>query len=396
MEYILDKFRKYLDGCPQKQMTHSINSIKAEFKKERSIRKVISMYRNAWQEGGIMDMCFLLVFLYDAKADLIEKHQIFVDYDILSKYLTEFPSSDKERMLILMESIKNNIESIKDSEISMNRNSKQGITFYNGPELSNFFARIWTKVVMRKRRKARKDNLDKMISYIKIIQERYLEKITSFNEEDIKIITETLKNMKVNDQMCNEINELLSKEYRRRIKNQNKEVVSQESIKYIKQESKTVVENNSLSKKEYHEKIVEASKYFDLKQMKSFRYITPPEKVELIRLLKELNYENIDIEKMLKIIDTGNKIYHEETHPMIKYMNVIDKIIYYREKLSLSEQQLQDLKYNFGILLMCDDSEYIEWKNELATTLKSLENMLPKTHEYELEQAEKASILVKR
>lgn len=394
MEYILEKFIEYLDKRIQKHVDYAPELINAEFKKTLSIRKAISINFKLYHEYGIEDIYFLLSYLTDSRETLIEKHHIFADYDILSKYLTEFPSYDKERMILLIESIKNNIESIQKSE-----KSKKNITFYNEQVTSNLIEKAMYKVIMRRRIKFRKkyenDNIDKMISYIKIIQERYLEKINSFDEEDIKIITETLKNMKVNNQMCDEINKLLMKEYRSRI-SEKETSIPYVSTKQTKKESKDDTESKVLSKKEYYEKTAEVGRYFDLKQMQATRYISISEKVNLIRLLQELNYENTDIERMLKIVDNGNKIYHEETHPMMKYIDTIDKIMYYKEQLELTEQQIEDLKYNFGLLFMCDSNEYVQWKDELLATLQSLENRFPKTHKYEIAQAEKASILVKR
>lgn len=214
------------------------------------------------------------------------------------------------------------------------------------------------------------------------ILEHWFEKLDSFDEEDIKIIIETLGKMKVAEEICSAIKYNLNKDLEKR------QSTKSVAIKTTTNRSEENTTFNPLSKKEYYQINNEISMYFDLENMKSIRYLSVSEKIQLVTLLKQLNSKEEDIEKILSVIDNGNKKYNDTVDPVIEYADVMYQVTYYKNQTQL-EQDTQNINQYLDEWLAADGEDCLAWENILKEEFDRVNFMLPKTHEYEIEEANK-------
>jgi len=209
----------------------------------------------------------------------------------------------------------------------------------------------------------------------KYLEEYYFDKIDTYNTDDVYNFINVLKEIGITPVLCANINSVLIKRINQR------GLITSES----KKENNFL---NQLSKKEYYQINNEISMYFDLENMKSIRYLSVSEKIQIVTLLKQLNYKNEDIERILSVIDNGNKKHNDTVDPVIEYADIMYKCAYYENQLGL-EQYIQNVDEYIDEWLVASADDCVAWESVLKEEFDKIKLILPTTHEYEIEQANK-------
>lgn len=205
------------------------------------------------------------------------------------------------------------------------------------------------------------------------IKEHYFDKSDTYDVNDISIIMDILLTMGISDNICDCIRRQLLSQYKGRKhhksssgaqdssnKNQFNPTPKEEILKEeVQQETP---KENQLSKKEYCQIARKIRGYFNLGEMKAFRYLSIDEITELIQLLDSIGVNYEDIEKILKIVEKENRTY--SVHAMVQYNEYYKKLEFY--KLN------DDLKEYFQQSFIADDEEYEICKEVIKEDLYKL------------------------
>ena len=323
---------------------------------------------------------------------IIKKNEL-VD---ISYILLESPLKNRERVYIMLKLIEKNITCIEEHN--------QWVKIHNEfAELHNMFLDKRNKqknVITSIIDKAKKFD-DTKIEFLEnselielekqntILKKHYFDKLGNYNMEDIEEFIKVLKELELEPSICEGIKSIMIKNLEKR-KEKDKVVISSnfKSVNIKKETELTTKESKQL----YYEL---KTKYFDLESMTSVRYLSVPEKIKVTVLLKQLNYSEEELEKILCIIDNNNRKYSDTVDLVIKYADIMYRSAYYKDELQL-ENYIQKTDEYLNEWLNSSKEESLTWEEFLKEELEKLNDLLPRTHEYEQEQTKKAIILAKR
>lgn len=225
--------------------------------------------------------------------------------------------------------------------------------------------------------------IEELQEYHMIIQKHYFDKINSYNEEDIKLVTEALFNLYLSESTCIEVYQYLSYEMKKR--KTKKKVVIINDNKNDDKKSKL-----SLSKKEYNTIYNELLTYFDFNNMKPIKFLTLDEIIYCLYLLQALNCHKDTMNNFLRIIEKYNK----KQNPLSLYSSLYNKIKLYEEDSELSSKMLE-LESYLKEMFITNDEDYLEWKKLFNEELLEIINILPKNYNYEFNETQKLTFKLK-
>lgn len=211
------------------------------------------------------------------------------------------------------------------------------------------------------------------------INDHYLKIKDSYTETDIKIIIDTLKNMGVIESILEATKIVLAKKIQKRQNSQK--IITFNNFNSSKDEQSS---KKYLSDKEYKNIKKELSTYYDLYKSKLRRSLSYEEMIYCVNLLVQLGESkdaiNLFIMNAEKVCISDN--------PITRYLQYYDKLKYY-SKVIISDENMAEMDEYFKEIFICDDEDYLFWKNNLASILSSEINHLPLSAEYEIELSKK-------
>ena len=261
--------------------------------------------------------------------------ELYYEFHILSRYLLDSPLNVRESFSIILYFIQKNIatgllDMGKEVQVlDPKKNMTYKFTSFSQDEAIKFlYQKEYKKLLTEEEdmlsleQKQRKEELLKfsdecmidgsnIISEHRKIQKHYLDKKETYDMKDVEIIVSTLKDMKVDQNLCESIKNMLIKQIEKRAK-QNK-TGNYKSFR-VSETSKV------MSKKEYYMLQKEAEKY---RNIVNEGYIHISDSIHLVSLLKQLNYTENEMKDILKEIDKKNRQHFDKINPVIQYLSLI-------------------------------------------------------------------------
>ncbi len=211
------------------------------------------------------------------------------------------------------------------------------------------------------------------------IQDHYLKQLFSFTKEDINLIIDAFKTLKLSDHLCLILTSYLQKELETRKRIEIKNMPISPSFK-----DKKVI----LSTKEYNQIYRNLLTYFDFDEMKPIRALSLSEIIYCINQLTKLNIDNQVIQKFLMRIDKQN-LYHS-FHPITRYLDMKEKIEYYQKDEEI-QMILEDLENEFQKIFISDAKDYQQVKRNIKDDISLFEELIPQGFEYEYSKIKKSN-----
>lgn len=330
--------------------------------------------------------------------------EVFIQYDYLSEMLEESPLNARGMFIIVQRLLEKNL-----ATNVVNQNARcfdiQGIDDYKFKYMTRdeFLEFVRTDEYGRLRNKEEselteheKKQLEEFDTYSdlhpldighvieahKQIKEHYFDKKDSFNEEDVEIFLSAIKGFGLSDKLIDIFRNLLLREVSKR---QRKVEAVETPVQVVSKP--VVVEKPMMDRKEYNLIERELRKYIDIRTMEVVSPLTLDLQIYCVGLLLKLGFSDDRIRDILKIM---NKNGYSYDNPISMFVALQEKLEYYKDVEGVSEA-IETMMGAMQEIMIVDGSEYEEWKSfigeELAATLK----LIPKTYDYEIEQAKKGS-----
>lgn len=157
-----------------------------------------------------------------------------------------------------------------------------------------------------------------------------------------------------------------------------------------KGEKSIVSPKKILTKKEWYQLNMEANRYYNLDANHEIRDLTPLEKIELIIILKKLNYSEKEIDKILQRLNIcfANGNLNLNMNQAVKnafiLLSIYKKLQYYKMETDiLNIQELIEM-----IKETTDGKERNAWKRELWNQFNDIYKKLPLDNQFEKQQVE--------
>lgn len=156
-----------------------------------------------------------------------------------------------------------------------------------------------------------------------------------------------------------------------------KELKRKETEKNIK----PMIKKEPKAQLDYAKITQELENYIDLATCEAKKFATLDEQIHCVYLMLKINIKTNDIVKYLRSCELYQNL--ENINPIAYYNMCFEKLKYYEEKYGL-EENIKVLENYFQELIVCNDDDYLFWKNALEEEFKETEKYLPKNGEYEL------------
>lgn len=211
------------------------------------------------------------------------------------------------------------------------------------------------------------------------IFDHYLNKKDDYTKDDINIILNTLKSMKVSEIIVEYVRIILNRKLEKRLKAQTKIVIKKEVSPVNSPKTKKY-----LSDKEYKTIKKELASYYDLYNSKLIRPLSYEEMIYCVNLLIKLGESKDTIN--LFVMNAEKSIL--STNPITKYLQYYEKLKYYSE-ITGDFDTLAEIEEYFKEIFICNDTDYVFWKCNIANLLNKEIDLLSLRSDYEMNEAKK-------
>lgn len=332
---------------------------------------------------------------------------VFNEFPVLSTYLLQSPLSMEERLQIIFELCKRNYSLCGKSDILVYDLKKIRDFRFEKMELEDatslWFDSIFPncfssndKFLTREASKTRDalvnspqllmgKNQD-IFDNSSIVNQYYLDKIDSYKAQDVEVIVEALKNLGINNVLCQKIRSILLKDVNQRLEqeklvNIQNRVSSQTEIK--KEVFQQVFRTKSVN---YEEVYSELKDVVDLRDMRAKCSLSLDQIIYYVSLLLYIKINRADVQMFLKNVEVeNNRCLH---NPISLYLELYDKLKYYEERLCLFEN-MKLLEDYFQELFIASDEEYEFWKLNFQQEFNHYLKEIPGSFDYEFREATK-------
>ena len=199
----------------------------------------------------------------------------------------------------------------------------------------------------------------------KTINDSFISKMDSYDEEDIKKIEDYLIQSGVSDKsrIC------FMKAVR---KNLSKRV----SVPKVTQGLYQVVSSESMTQQEYKKLEKEIRKIYNFRKRELVAPISYLEMINLAKRMIEAKYSKEEIIEFFKIAnDKSNR-----TNDISDFVEYYEKYKYY-----LDQDSIEMIESCLKEMVICNDEDYIFWKDEVKSLIQSASHQFEKRFDYELE-----------
>lgn len=338
-------------------------------------------------------------FLSYSEEEWVNHLEIFNNYKELSKYLLLSPLSRQERAEVVFFLYSRNSLLIEDHDIwffdfhkisDTNGNSilTQKLLDMVQSEKFSKFLQMNEKDLTRKQKQQRKEildfvkreriNPDGLIQNICSVKEHYLDKMFSYDEEDIKVVVRALQENSVSPSLVSSIQKFLKDDLARRRWKSNQVGLKKEPVQMssISCRSPLVLKQTS-----------PLQGYFDWENMQPKRMLTFEEVIWCVSYLLKQGKTKEEIQAFLKVVFPGWVL--TSRHPILWYFQVVEKLQFYQDDVTV-ESSLRQLESYFQEIFLCSDEDYAFWNEEISNELQRCQTYLSDRYDYEIAVATRA------
>lgn len=326
--------------------------------------------------------------------------EIYIQYDYLSEMLEESPLNVRGKFAILIRLLEKNlstnltnqdarcfdIQQIDNYQFKyMTRD--EFLEFVRTDEYGRLRSKEESELTEEEKKRLEEFNaysdlypldIGSVIEAHRIIKDHYFDKLDSYNEEDIELFLDSLREFKLDENLIDLFRNLLVKEIEKR---QKRELV----VSY-QQDSKLVVcEEPIMSRKEYNLIERELRKYFDIRTMEVVIPLTLDLQIYCVGLLIKLGFSDDKIRDILKIM---NKEGYNYDNPISMFAALYDKLDYYKDVEGIKDA-IEIMVGAMEEIMNIGSEDNDEWEQILGEELEHTLKLIPKTYAYEIEQAKK-------
>lgn len=304
--------------------------------------------------------CTTIIFLLvqnNIQEHILEEDTLFIDINAIKNYPFKTMSKEEACSLIMDRKVRNLIENAeKDPALKEKIDEIFSFTEKYAPDISQF----------------KESNAIAFASYF--------EKQNTYDEQDIKNLLLSLKNMGVSKKMLKFIEITLEKNYQKRTKGEEKNKISFEKIEYKKK---------YLTDEEYRKIRKELGKYYNIYQNKILKELTNEEMIYCLSLLYQLGVEDSEINNFLLKYHFINPI-QRPINSIQDFLLQFEKINYYQDNEKIKTIKNNLLEYMSDIFIV-DDEEYLWIKEEIKNEMDKVYYLLKENYQYEKNKAKKLS-----
>ncbi len=391
IEKYIEYLKKEVDRCEEYIDNIALQKYKYELRENPDIKKVTFQARDTSDPDYTANVLRQRIESLDILRyfENIDDRTFFPEYKLLENSLKNSNLKLNEQIEVIKYFISKNAEIFINCEkryiFDMNKIENMKFKYFTHEEIydlidNNGVSALLNKIFLFGKQKRKQKELRKILPdilsepvdeelYISIYREFIKkEKIT---ENSIVLFINGLKKLGMSSDYCEKVKKHLS----RQIKGTKKE-----EIEYnfnFNNESK----NEAVSAEE--RKMLNDSYDFDKQELKG--YIPYSKSLDYVKIMKKMGVSNNDIIIFLK------RIYEElnKQNPVTKYLELRDKILYYKDKYFL-DQTISNLDEYLTELLNIDDIDFNEaydyWEDAINDELEIALSYIPRDYKYELAQ----------
>ena len=330
---------------------------------------------------------------------------LFAEFKRLSNVLDQTNISIKEKFLIVLYFIKENLEkiekcnqanlkaifikeddlknynfkTIKVKEIEKMSDNKTLKEFMNSENEKLTDEEITQRDELRAFAKSNIHQTQKVISHFKTIKHSYMEKENTYTELDIKKIINALNKLNMSNTFCNSLKEYLCHQLNKRKKEQIQIYVKKEELKSNEKES--YEERKTRLKK--IEKIL--YNYIDFDNLTANGPLSYEEQAIVTSYLIE--YGTIKEKQLLEFLKRTNHDYPIHEKVINEYLRVREKLSYYH--LEYPNSNIMDECFQELFFTNNKSEDYSILIELLEEYIKDASQYIPNDYQYELEQGKK-------
>lgn len=328
----------------------------------------------------------------------MESEMITVDFDHLSLYLLDSPLRGIESLDILMDFVSLNISSglleqsgkvmVLDPLIAQRKDlsiekvfdlSEEGILNdllnTDNEELSNEDIKMKQALLEVCTKSADSKRFKRFFTCHRILRNSYLNKVDSYQKEDIDKIISSLDGLGVYSELCQKIRATLNRELSKRLRRNSTNLC-------VVTKNQPSRESKYISDAEYKQVKKEISKYWDSYKMEAKKDLTEEERLYCAHLLLKVGTDSGLVRSFFYRTDEKPNL----ENPIGFYNHTYDKLKFYEQKCDL-QQPLNNIHDYLQEMFIAGSEDYEFWKDEIKKELNSMIQRLPQSYEYELRQA---------
>lgn len=382
MKKAIDKFINYLDESYKKCMKeiNSMDKLKEKNKQLDVMMNIIETLKEELKEEN--------------------HYEIFQDFDVLSQYLLDSHLNNRECLQVIIYLIEKDIASgfIENNSIDIDGRDILEYPFktmeklevfkmFTTGEITELLATKEKDLTPLKKRQRRemllfiennKIDISELVQNIKIIEQHYLKKRNSYQEEDIDKVINALQSIHIHKILCDRIKLVLEKDNQKRKKSISK-IAVQEKKGRIPEEDRLEIEKKKENLRQ------EVATYLNSKEMSPSRPLELEEQIVCATLLTKLNFTREEIQNFFKKAKLVSKTIYK--NPIKRYIDDYPRLKYYEEKYGLQEE-MKDLEEFFQVIMLANEDDYQFWKSSIEETLQKIDQILPNSLDYELREVE--------
>ena len=322
-------------------------------------------------------------------------------YNYISKILQISKLTDYEKLEVLMYAVKINIDYLTEEVLDLNILKKLYAPQMDSKKFNQLLESLDINALLQakeetlsvKKRLIRQKIIEALRAGEKStrlfkkshrnIENHYINKIDSYNEQDIQFVIVSLKAIGV-DRELQEITASILRKNLRKIDALKSKKIKENRIKPFK---KTIVTPKPLSKTEYDAIYSRIMKMYDIEEHTIVSALTKEEIVYLVSLMFRINIPEKEIRKSIQKINwQGWKAYDNPIKEFNDYYDKLQK----NSHIGEVEIALQNIKEYLSLAFLPEnDNEYVGWKQEIAEELKRVRKILNQDDTYELEEGRK-------
>ena len=322
--------------------------------------------------------------MFTLKRDYPDNHgEVFADFKIFCEYLDRFDLSYVDVYNLVLYFIQKNVRSgilasqsllVDLKQIDSSGYSEDVIDFVKylivEDRLQEFMNR---KVLVTDKEIKAKElissfiiDLEPYYTLTKTINEVYISKMDSYDEEDIKKIEAYLIDSGVSDKSRTCFMKVVNKNYSKRVS--NKRVTS--GLYQVPNSTEV------MSTKEYKQLEKEIRKIYNSKKRELLVDITYDEMLELASKMVSAKYSDKDIIDFFNVAMNNQ----ERIVDIAYFVKYYDKYKFYIEP-----DRMEMIETYLGEMMISSDEDYSFWKEEVLSLLKSCSDHFNNKYDYELE-----------
>lgn len=302
--------------------------------------------------------------------------ELFTDFSVLNRYLTQFSFDARGKMRVLFHLLEKNIATgiLDENAVVIDSHKMKDANF---KDFSNHAVQqvVQDDINLKGETDLCKYETD-VSSFVfnhRLLWEHYFSKRNTYSEEDIINITSALNNLGIDKEFVEVISYILKNQLKKR--NQAKQ-----EFNFVFHETKK--EKPTLSNKDYNKILKEIRKYYDPVNSNLVYPLNWEEAIYCASLLMRIDAKDYEIKLFFKEVEKEQE--KKLSNPVALYNSLYPRLKYYAENNRAPDANfipsLEDIFQEFFIV---SDEDYEFWKDSLKQELDCLLPYLPKNYEYE-------------